>query len=154
MVGRMLQFQLASHFVNVGFLLVADLYKCLSKCCALPWALVLELVEMFLKAATTMSSYSQQPSLTSFVYVRSRIITGEHGIISAAPGISAWRIRKRFTTRSVLLWGVKAFLFHWINIQLGSTSRSHICVGFARSLCCCCSEQYVLRIQRMYLRNP
>jgi hypothetical protein len=50
-----------------------------------------ELVEMFLKAATAMSSYSQQPSPTSFVYVRSRIITGEHGVISdaawAAPGI-------------------------------------------------------------------
>ncbi len=50
-----------------------------------------ELVEMFLKAATAMSSYSQQPSPTCFVYVRSRIITGEHGVISdaawAVPGI-------------------------------------------------------------------
>ncbi|CAK9219378.1 unnamed protein product [Sphagnum troendelagicum] len=46
---------------------------------------------MFLKAATAMSSDSQRPSPTSFVYVRSRIITGEHGVISdaawAAPGI-------------------------------------------------------------------
>ncbi|KAH9573414.1 hypothetical protein CY35_02G207900 [Sphagnum magellanicum] len=46
---------------------------------------------MFLKAATAMSSYSQQPSPTSFVYVRSRIITGEHGVINdaawAVPGI-------------------------------------------------------------------
>ncbi len=36
MVGRMLQFQLASPLVNVGFLLVADLYICLFECCALP----------------------------------------------------------------------------------------------------------------------
>jgi hypothetical protein len=44
----------------------------------------LELVDMFLKAATDVSSYSQQPSPRSFVYVRTRISTAEHGVSEAA----------------------------------------------------------------------
>ncbi|KAH9567329.1 hypothetical protein CY35_03G023800 [Sphagnum magellanicum] len=47
-------------------------------------ALVLELVEIFLKAATAMSSYLQQPSPRSVVYVRSRISTAEDGVSDAA----------------------------------------------------------------------
>jgi hypothetical protein len=50
----------------------------------LPGALVLELVEMLLKAATAMSSYLQQPSPRSVVYVRSRISTAEDGVSDAA----------------------------------------------------------------------
>jgi len=46
--------------------------------------LILELVEMFLKAATDVSSYSQQPSPRSFVYVRTRISTAEHRVSEAA----------------------------------------------------------------------
>jgi hypothetical protein len=44
----------------------------------------LELVEMFLKAATAMSSYLQQPSPRSVVYVRSRISTAEDGVSDEA----------------------------------------------------------------------
>ncbi|CAM6049463.1 unnamed protein product [Sphagnum compactum] len=46
--------------------------------------LILELVEMFLKAATDVSSYSQQPSPRSFVYMRTRISTAEHRVSEAA----------------------------------------------------------------------
>ncbi len=72
---------LVSEFVS--FLLVADVYMSL-------WMslfagdLILELVEMFLKAAMDASSYSQQPSPRSFVYVRTRISTAEHRVSEAA----------------------------------------------------------------------
>jgi hypothetical protein len=48
--------------------------------------LIFELVEMFLKAGTDVSSYSQQPSPRSFVYVRTRISTAEHRV-SKQPGL-------------------------------------------------------------------
>ncbi len=46
--------------------------------------LILELVEMFLKAAMDVSSYSQQLSPRSFVYVRTRISTAEDRVSEAA----------------------------------------------------------------------
>ncbi len=70
-------------FEFVSFLLVADVYMSL-------WMsffagdLIFELVEMFLKAAMDASSYSQQPSPRSFVYVRTRISTAEHRVSEAA----------------------------------------------------------------------
>ncbi len=72
---------LVSEFVN--FLLVADVYMLL-------WMsffagdLILELVETFLKVAMDASSYSQQPSPRSFVYVRTRMNTVEHRVSEAA----------------------------------------------------------------------
>jgi hypothetical protein len=45
--------------------------------------LILELVEMFLKAAMDASCYSQQPSPRSIVYVRTRISTAEHRVSEA-----------------------------------------------------------------------
>jgi hypothetical protein len=46
--------------------------------------LILELVEMFLKAATDLGSYSQQPSPRSFVFARTRISTTDHRVSEAA----------------------------------------------------------------------
>ncbi|CAM6056752.1 unnamed protein product [Sphagnum tenellum] len=48
--------------------------------------LIFELVEVFLKAGTDVSSYSQQPSPRSFVYVRTRISTAAHRV-SKQPGL-------------------------------------------------------------------
>ncbi|KAH9537866.1 hypothetical protein CY35_16G074800 [Sphagnum magellanicum] len=95
MVGRMLQFQQASSpLVNValGLLgvqipLVCDTvgrFLVDSLASVLQGDLILELVEMFLKAAMDVSSYSQQPSPRSFVYVRTRISTAEHRVSEAA----------------------------------------------------------------------
>jgi len=70
-------------FWIVSFLLVADV--CMSLWMSLfAGDLILELVEMFLKAAMDVSSYSQQPSPRSFVYVRTRISTAEHRVSEAA----------------------------------------------------------------------
>ncbi|CAK9269849.1 unnamed protein product [Sphagnum jensenii] len=76
MVGRTLQFQQASSpLVNIALGLLGVHAS---------GDLILELVEMFLKAATDVSSYSQQPSPRSFVYVRTRISTAEHRVSEAA----------------------------------------------------------------------
>jgi hypothetical protein len=120
--------------------------------------LILELVEMFLKAATDVSSYSQQPSPRSFVYVRTRITTAEHRVSEAA-----WAVQgilniclknKRFTTSSVLLPGAFTVSLHKINKQLDSPSRSDIFVNLQHLYVCCCTKQCLLRMQRMYLRGP